>query len=123
MLLAFIALSAAQSSAQTHLHSAILVIDNSNNPSYNQVHWLIGTPYLSIKANDEENLYEIIKNRVVDKGICSISHLTGKCFPSITNIKLRNGKIVMMSDLQKGDRVQTGNITENTYNITEILIY
>ena len=30
-LLAFIALSAAQSSAQTHIHSAIVVIDTSNN--------------------------------------------------------------------------------------------
>ena len=29
--LAFIALSAAQSSAQTHIHSAIVVIDTSNN--------------------------------------------------------------------------------------------
>ena len=30
-LLAFIALSATQSSAQTHIHSAIMVIDTSNN--------------------------------------------------------------------------------------------
>ena len=37
-LLAFIALSAAQSSAQTYIHS--------------QVHWLVGTPYLAIKASD-----------------------------------------------------------------------
>ena len=35
-LLAFIALSAAQSSAQTRIHNAILVIDTSNNASYNQ---------------------------------------------------------------------------------------
>ena len=51
-LLAFIALSAAQSSAQTHIHSATLVIDTSNNASYNQVHWLVRTPYLSIKASN-----------------------------------------------------------------------
>ena len=38
-LLSFIALSAAQSSAQPHIHSAVLVIDTSNNASYNQVHW------------------------------------------------------------------------------------
>ena len=45
-LLAFIALSAAQSSsAQTLIHSAILVIDTSNN-------WLVRTPYLSIKASN-----------------------------------------------------------------------
>ena len=35
VLIAFIALSAAQSSAQTHIHSAILAIDTSNNASYN----------------------------------------------------------------------------------------
>ena len=51
-LLAFIALSAAQSTAQTCIHSAILVIDTSNNASYNQVHWSIGTPYLSTKASN-----------------------------------------------------------------------
>ena len=51
-LLAFIALSAAQSSAQIRIHSAILVIDTSNNASYNQVHWLVRTPYLSIKASN-----------------------------------------------------------------------
>ena len=51
-LLAFIALSAAQSSAQTRIHSAILVIDTPNNASYNQVHWLVRTPYLSIKASN-----------------------------------------------------------------------
>ena len=43
-LLAFTALSAAQSS--------ILVIDTSNNASYNQVHWLVGTPYLAVKASN-----------------------------------------------------------------------
>ena len=51
-LLAFIALSAAQSSAQTHIHNAILVIDTPNNIWYNRVHWLIGTPYLSIKVSN-----------------------------------------------------------------------
>ena len=35
-LLAFITLSAAQSSAQTRIHSAILFIDTSNNHSYNK---------------------------------------------------------------------------------------
>ena len=52
-LIAFIALLAVQSSAQTCLHSAILVIDTSNNASYNQVHWLVRTPYLSIKASND----------------------------------------------------------------------
>ena len=54
-LLAFIALSAAQSSAQKHIHNAILVIDTSNNASYNQVHWIVGMPYLSIEASNEFN--------------------------------------------------------------------
>ena len=44
ILLAFIALSAAQSSVQTRIHSAILVIDTSNNASYNQAHWLVVMP-------------------------------------------------------------------------------
>ena len=43
-LLAFTALSAVQSSTQTRIHSA-------NNASYNQVHWLVGTPYLAVKAS------------------------------------------------------------------------
>ena len=51
-LLAFIAHSAFQSSAQTHIHNAIVVIDTSNNASYNQVHWLVGTPYLAVKASN-----------------------------------------------------------------------
>ena len=52
-LLAFMALSAAQSSAQTYIHSVILVIDTPNNASYSPVHWLIRTLYLSIKASNE----------------------------------------------------------------------
>ena len=40
-LLAFTALSAAQSSAQTHIQSAIVVIDTSNNAWHSQVHWLV----------------------------------------------------------------------------------
>ena len=55
-LLAFIALSTAQSSAQTRINSAILVIDTSNNASYNQVHWLVRTPYLSINASNDISL-------------------------------------------------------------------
>ena len=47
-----IALSAAQSTAQTYIHNAILFIDTSNNVLYNQVHWLIGMPYLSIIATN-----------------------------------------------------------------------
>ena len=52
-LLAFTANSAAQSSAQTHIHSAIVVIDTSNNAWHSQVHWLVGTPYLAVKASNE----------------------------------------------------------------------
>ena len=47
-----IALSAVQSSAQTYIHNGILFIDTSNNAWYNQVHWLIGTSYLSIIASN-----------------------------------------------------------------------
>ena len=49
-LLALIALSAVQPSVQTRIHNAILVIDTS----YNKVHWLVGTPYLSIKASNDD---------------------------------------------------------------------
>ena len=49
-LLAFIA---AQSSTQTRMHSAILVIDTANNVSYHQVHWLVRTRYLLIKASND----------------------------------------------------------------------
>ena len=51
-LLAFIALSAAQSSAQTHINSAIVVINTSNGAWHSQVHWLI-SPYLAIKASND----------------------------------------------------------------------
>ena len=51
-LLAFTANSAAQSSAQTYIHSAIVVIDTSNNAWHSQVHWLAGTPYLAVKASN-----------------------------------------------------------------------
>ena len=30
------------------------------------------------------------------------------CFPSVARVSLENGKSVSMSELQKGDRVQTG---------------
>ena len=59
-LLAFTANSAAQSSAQTHTHSAIVVIDTSNNASYNQVHWLVGMPYLAVKASNAKILNSIL---------------------------------------------------------------
>ena len=51
-LLAFTDNSAAQSSAQTHIHSAIVVIDTSNNAWHSQVHWLVETPYLAVKASN-----------------------------------------------------------------------
>ena len=59
-LLAFIALSAAKSPAQTRIQNAILVIDTSSNASYNQVHWLVRTPYLSIKASNESKKFFLL---------------------------------------------------------------
>ena len=53
-LLAIIALSAVQSSAQTFIHDAILFIDTSNNTWYNQVHWRIRAVYLSIIASNKK---------------------------------------------------------------------
>ena len=54
-LLAFTANLATQSSAQTHIHSAIVVIDTSNNAWHSQVHWLVETPYLAVKASNGNN--------------------------------------------------------------------
>ena len=34
------------------------------------------------------------------------------CFPAMAKVKLENGKIVTMSKLQKGDKVQIGNIRD-----------
>ena len=51
-LLALTANSASQSSAQTHIHSAIVVIDTSNNAWHSQVHWLVGTSHLAVKASN-----------------------------------------------------------------------
>ena len=45
-LLAMIAHLAVQSSTQTFIHNAFLLIDTSDNARYNQVHLLIGTSYL-----------------------------------------------------------------------------
>ena len=56
-LLAMIALLAVQSCAQIFIHKAIMLIDNSDNASFNQVHWLIRTPYLSIKASNGLTIY------------------------------------------------------------------
>ena len=47
-----IAILAAQSSAQTFIHSAILFIDTSNNAWYSQTHWLIRMPQLPIIASN-----------------------------------------------------------------------
>ena len=83
-LLAFITLSADQSSAQRRIHTAILVIDTSNNASYNQVHWLVRMPYLSIKASNEE----ISKEDPVHCGVqydgCNMSPLCGKRYKCAT---------------------------------------
>ena len=45
-LLAMITLSAVQLTIQTFIHNVILFVDISNNASYIQVHWLMGTSYL-----------------------------------------------------------------------------
>ena len=34
-----------------------------------------------------------------------------KCFPATARLSLENGKSIMMSELQVGDRVQTGNVS------------
>ena len=60
-----IALLAVQSSAVTFLHNAISFIDTSNNAWYNQVHWLIGTPYLSMIASNvgKKSIFSNLSNQ------------------------------------------------------------
>ena len=74
-LLAFIALLAAESSIQKCIHNAIVFIDTSNNALYNQLHWLVGTPYLAIKASNAD------PPKVWVSGFSSVN---------------RNGKLVMV---------------------------
>ena len=63
LLLAIIALSAAQSSAQTFIHNTIMFIDISNNAWYNKAHWLIGTPYLSSNVKKSCTHLAILRNK------------------------------------------------------------
>ena len=42
----------------------------------------------------------MVNNIILDSG--------GGCFPSIAKLKLVNGKSIMMSDIQIGDKIQTG---------------
>ena len=44
-----------------------------------------------------------------DFGSCCDCKKRKKCFPSNSKVKLANGNSVMMSELQLGDQVQTGN--------------
>ena len=44
------------------------------------------------------------------------------CFPSLATIKLENGKIITMSELQKGDKVQIGYRKDNSINFTFFLM-
>ena len=59
------AFSGVQLAVQTFIHNAILFIDTSNNAWYNQAHWLIGMPYLSIIAGDVIVSISIGKNGVI----------------------------------------------------------
>ena len=34
------------------------------------------------------------------------------CFPSFAKVRFENGKLVMMSELQKDDKVQTGRVLQ-----------
>ena len=37
-----------------------------------------------------------------------MSYVAAECFPSVATVKVENGKSVTMSELEIGDRVQTG---------------
>ena len=54
------------------IHNVILVIDTSNNASYNQVYWCVGRPYLSIKVSNARGTFsqkklQLIQNILVIK--------------------------------------------------------
>ena len=70
-----IALLAIQSCAQTFIPNAIMLIDTTDNASYNQVHWLIRMPYLSIKASNE---FELDNKEATVSCMCTepLTHLT-----------------------------------------------
>ena len=57
VLLAMIALLAAQSSTQTFIHDVFLFLDTCGNAWYNQIHCLIGRPYLSVIASNVSQCY------------------------------------------------------------------
>ena len=51
--------------------------------------------------------------------IKSVLDSGGGCFPSVGKVVIENGKSVTMSELQKGDRVQTG--IDQQVSTTDIL--
>ena len=65
-LLAIVDISAVQSSAQTFIHNAILLIYTSYNVWYNQAHWLIRMPYLFPIASNVHTFLQNIEAIVVD---------------------------------------------------------
>ena len=53
------------------VHNAIMLIDTSDNASQNQDHWLIRTPYLSIKAsNDTPSVSVSMNTRPLETSQC-----------------------------------------------------
>ena len=48
------------------------------------------------------------KGTQIQEAFCFFSE-SNSCFPSISTLKLKNGKVVKMSELQIGDQVKTGN--------------
>ena len=46
-IIAIVAISAVESSAPAFIHNAIVFIDTWDNAWYNQLHWVVETPYLS----------------------------------------------------------------------------
>ena len=62
--------------------------------------WLLLANLLNFKVSYFEGIVRIRKEIIV--------YLTEGCFPASATLRLENGNLVRMSELQVGDRVQTG---------------
>ena len=61
--------------------------------------------------NDPSNDYDIFDDE--GKECCKCQKKKKVCFPAAARVSLENGKHIKMSELQIGDRVQTGGLWGN----------
>ena len=66
----------------------------------NNINWFLFSYFIFIESTERDILFVVRKKK------------KKSCFPSFAKVKLCNGKMVMMSELQKGDKVQTSRVLE-----------